>query len=46
MNDATGMLEQVDLLEAKKSQYLKLKQKYTGKDSGMAQLAKREAENI
>ena len=46
MNDVTGLFEQVDLLEVKKNQYLALKQKYSGKDSGIASLVKREAENI
>ena len=46
MNDVTGRFEQVDLLEVKKNQYLALKQKYAGKDSGIASLVRREAENI
>ena len=46
MNDVTGLLEQVDMLEVRKNEYLALKQKYTGKDSGLANLVKREAENI
>lgn len=46
MNDVTGLFEQVDLLEVKKNQYLALKQKYSGKDSGIASLVRREAENI
>ena len=46
MNDVTGLFEQVDMLDVKKKDYMSLKQKYTGPDSGMAQLMKREAENI
>lgn len=46
MNDVTGLFEQVDLLEVKKNQYLALKQKYAGRDSGIASLVRREAENI
>ena len=46
MNDVTGLHEQVDLLEIQNNQYLARKQKYAGKDSGLAQLARREAENI
>ena len=46
MNDMTGLFEQVDMLDVRKKDYMSLKQKYTGPDSGMAQLMKREAENI
>ena len=46
INEASGFAEQVDLDELKNNKYLALKHKYTGKDSGMSQLRKREAENI
>jgi len=46
MNDETGKLEQIDLLMERKNSYLALKRKYAGKDSDMAQLMRREAENI
>lgn len=46
MNLETGKLEHIDMLMEKKNSYLALKQKYTGKDSDMQQLMKREAQNI
>ena len=36
MNDMTGLFEQVDMLDVRKKDYMSLKQKYTGPDSGMA----------
>ena len=36
MNDVTGLFEQVDMLDVKKKDYMSLKQKYTGPDSGIA----------
>ena len=46
LNEETGKLENIDLLMEKKNTYLALKRKYAGKDSDMAQLMRREAENI
>lgn len=46
MNEATGLLEAVDLHKLRQNKYLELKQKYTGTNSRIAVLAKKEAENI
>lgn len=46
LNEATGLVEQFNKDEQKKNQYLVLKQKYAGKESGLALIYKKEAENI
>ena len=42
----TGRPENIDLLMEKKNTYLAMKRKYTGLDSDISQLRRREAENI